>query len=119
MVEADLPRVRNRGDERGMRDSAPAVVGAGHRIGNHEECEQQQRAALQLMRPDRPALAEIFDAKRERAEIECEKRPADIAAPRAIGHQHAQHHDPGRNCDVAASIHRRPRMRLEENPFRS
>src|ERR1700722_1219686 len=64
-VEPELPRVRDCGNESGVCDSAAAVVGAGYRIGNHEEREQQQRAALELMRPDGPSLSEIFDAKRE------------------------------------------------------
>src|ERR1700724_3714812 len=75
VVEPDLPHVCDCGDERGVCDSAAAIVGAGHRIGNHEEREQQQRAALELMRPDGPPLAEVFDAKRDRAEIEREKSP--------------------------------------------
>src|ERR1700728_3868658 len=82
VVEPELPQICDRGDQRSVRDSAAAVVGAGHRIGNHEEREQQQRAALELMRPDSPPLAEVFDPKRDRAEIEREERPTDIATAR-------------------------------------
>ena len=107
MVEANLPHVRDRGDESGVRDSAAAIVGSGHRIGNHEEREQQQRAALELMGPDGPPLTEVFDAQRERAEIERQERPADVAAARAIRHQHAEHHDACRDGNVLPPLDRR------------
>src|SRR5258708_5732283 len=70
VVEAHLPHVCDCGDQRGVRESAAAIIGAGHRIGNHEEREQQQRAALELMRPYGPSLPEVLDANRDRAEIE-------------------------------------------------
>src|SRR5271156_5114628 len=107
VVEQELPRVRERGDERGVRDPSAPVVGPGHRIGNHEERKQQQRAALELMRPHCPALAEIFDARRERTEIEREKLPADISAPRAIRHQHAEHHHPSCYREILTPLPRR------------
>ena len=107
MVEPDLPRVRDYGDQGGVRDSAAAVVGAGHRIGNHEKREQQQRAAFELMRPHGPSLTEVLEAHRERAKIEREERPADIAAARAIRDEHAEHHDPSRDGNVLAPLARR------------
>src|SRR5208337_1497359 len=114
-VEPDLPRVSDGGDQRGVRDSAAASVGAGHRIRDHEECEQQQRAALELMRPDGPSIAEVLDAKRERAKIEGEKGPADVAAARALSHQHAQHHEPSRDGHVLTPLARRyPRAGKQE-----
>src|SRR5271157_2901025 len=67
LVEPDLPRISDGGDQCGVRNSSAAIVGAGHRIRDHEEREQQQRAAFELMRPDGPSIAEVFDPKRERA----------------------------------------------------
>src|SRR5271156_574311 len=106
-VEPELPRVRERGDECGMRHSSAPVVGPGHRIGNHEERKQEQRAALELMRPHGPALAEIFDPRRERTEIEGEKRPADVSAPRAICHQHTEHQHPPGDREILTPLPRR------------
>src|SRR5208282_2879940 len=107
VVEPDLPRVRDGRDESGMRNSSPSIIGAGHRIRNHEERKQQQRAALQLMRPYGPPLAEVLDAKRERGEIEREEGPADVAAARALRHQHAQHDDPAPDRKILTPLARR------------
>src|SRR5271170_6395106 len=92
--KSELPRVREGGDECGVLDPAAAGVGTGHRIGNHEEREHKQRAALELMRPHGPSLAEISDAECERAEMEDEEGPADVAAARAIRHERPEHHHP-------------------------
>src|SRR5579862_9542123 len=105
-IEPELPRVRERGDQGGVRDSAAPVIGTGHRIGNHEERKQEQRAALELMSPDRPSIAEAGYAERERAEIKGQKRPADVAAARALSHQHAQHHHPSGDRQILAPLAR-------------
>jgi len=47
-----------------------------------------------------PALPQISDPNRERAKVEAEKRPADIIAPRALGHQNPEHDDPSGDREV-------------------
>src|SRR5438128_708969 len=46
---------RNRGRE---QETAEPRVGRGARIGDHEECKDQKRAALQLVDRDRDRIAE-------------------------------------------------------------
>ena len=104
-------RKRSRRRSRRAR-RGPAMTRRGHRIGNHEEREQQQRAVHQLMRPHRPALAEIRDAHRQRADIESQEAPADIGAPRAPRDRSAQHDHPSRERDILAPLAgRNPRAR--------
>ena len=59
------------------------------------------------MRPHGPSLTEKFDPQRERAEIEREKCPTDVAAARATRHQHPEHDDPSGDRDILSPLARR------------
>src|SRR5882757_1679047 len=59
------------------------------------------------MCPDRPALSEVCDPNRQRAEIEAEKRPADIGAARALRHEDTEHRDPSGDREILSPLARR------------
>src|SRR5688500_4142780 len=65
-----LPDERDRGDQGGVWDARGAVVRDRLRVRDHEEREEQQRAALELVEQHREALAEPEDAEGNRAEVE-------------------------------------------------
>ncbi len=100
----ELPEVRDCGGRRGVRDAAAAMVGSGHRIGDHEEGEQQQGAAAQLMGQDGPSLTQPHHAEGKRTDIEGEERPTDVGAPRLTGDHAAHRYHPSRQRHVLAPL---------------
>src|SRR3954449_8551524 len=76
-------------DERGEEDPSRARIGRGLRIGNHEEGEEQQRAALQPVKRNRERLADPESASDDQCAQEDDEGVRDVAARRAIDYQSA------------------------------
>ena len=88
--EAELHVPRAIGDERGKEDAPEPAVRRGLRIGDHEEREEQQRAALQPVQRDGHRLAQPERAPEDQREIGAEKGERHIAPRGAIHHQPAE-----------------------------
>ena len=68
------------------------------------------------MLEDRPALPEIRDAQRERADIERKEAPTDIGPPRASCDERAERDHPAGERDILAPLPRRnPRAGEKQN----
>src|SRR3954454_7304795 len=83
----DVPAAER--DERGEEDPSRTRVGRGLRIGNHEEGEEQQRAALQPVKRNRERLADPQRTSDDQRAPEDDERIRDVAARRAIDDQSA------------------------------
>src|SRR3954447_7437095 len=83
----DVPAAER--DERGEENPSRARVGRGLRIGNHEEGEEQQRAALQPVKRNRERLADPQRPPDHKRAPEDDERVRDVAARRAIDDQSA------------------------------
>src|SRR5581483_703511 len=77
-----LPIESAAGDDSGESDAGGAGVRQGLGVGDHEIGEEQQRAVLERVGKDRPALAEMADAQEEQAEIKEEKGPTNVLSGR-------------------------------------
>lgn len=99
--------MRDRGDERGVERPGAAMVRDRHRIGDHEEREEKERTAAEVMDEDRGGLAEPRDAGGERAEVAGEKRRAHVGPARPSDDEGAERHEPRRERDVGAPLARR------------
>src|SRR3954449_6344325 len=83
----DVPAAER--DERGEEDPSGARIGRGLRIGNHEEGEEQQRAALQPVKRNRQRLADPERPSDDERAPEDDEGVRDVAARRAIDYQSA------------------------------
>src|SRR3954471_14680598 len=83
----DVPAAER--DERREEDPSGARVGRGLRIGDHEEGEEQQRAALQPVKRNRQRLADPERPPDDQRAPEDDERVRDVAARRAIDDQSA------------------------------
>src|SRR3954453_24151643 len=83
----DVPAAER--DERGEEDPSRARVGRGLRIGNHEEGEEEQRAALQPVKRNRERLANPQRPSDHERAPENNDRVRDVAALGAIDDQSA------------------------------
>src|SRR3954447_21315749 len=78
----DVPAAER--DERGEEDPSRARVGRGLRIGNHEEGEEQQRAALQPVNGNHQRLADPERTSDDERAPENDEGICDVAACRAV-----------------------------------
>src|SRR3954454_6099064 len=83
----DVPAAER--DERGEEDPSRARVGRGLRVGNHEEGEEQQRAALEAVKRNRERLADPQRPPDHERAPEDDERVRDVAARRTIDNQSA------------------------------
>ena len=75
---------RHRGRE---HEAAEPRVGRGARIGDHEEREDQERAALQLMDRNGERIAEPPGACEQQRGVAAEKEDRHVGAARRVQHQ--------------------------------
>ena len=94
MKEPELHEPRAACDDCGEENAARARVWRRLRIGNHEECEDQQRAVFESMQRNRQRIAEADRAGDEEGGPEEEKRERDVAALRSNDDDRAgTHHE--------------------------
>ena len=106
--ERELPGEGERGDEDRVADARCSPIRNRHRIGDHEEGEQQESAVRELVREDAPRLAEPRRRARRRVPSQRPRKThAMSAAPRALRHEAAQRDEPAGECNVVAPLSRR------------
>ena len=89
-----------------MRHAPARMIGNRLGVGDHEEGEQQERAALQLMAPDGHALPEPRHTKSERRRVEGEKRECDVGAASAVDDETAERDEPSCESEVRSPLAR-------------
>src|SRR5262245_45719711 len=78
------------GDKNREEHSSRTRIRRGSWIGNHEECEEQERAALKLFHGDRPGIAEPECPAEQDGRVGSDENAADIAAHGAMHHHAAE-----------------------------
>src|SRR4051812_20973689 len=98
--ELDVPG-SERGDKR-EQDSSRTRIRRRARIRDHEECKEEQRAAVQAVNRDRQWLTEPQRSTEHQGHVEPDERIGDITPARAVHDEAAEagHQEP-EECDVA------------------
>ncbi len=82
-----MDKGRAQGHEAGEKNSAPARIGRGLRIGNHKKREEKKGAVLEPVQGNRHRLAQPEGTPKEEGQIAGEKGVCDIASGGAVNHQ--------------------------------
>lgn len=99
-----------------MHRARSRMIRRRHWIGNHEEGEEQQRAIGELMFEDGPALPEVQNPQRQRADIARKETPTNIGTTRAGRDERSERdHPPGERDVLAPLTGRNPRSRQREH----
>jgi len=96
--------VRHERHREGEDEAPEPRVGRGARIGNHEEGEDQQRAALQLVQRDRERIAEPKGAREQERGVAGEEEDRDVGAARGVQHQDGAKGDERCEPDAGAPL---------------
>ena len=94
------------GDRR--EDQPPgARIRNGLGVRDHEEREQQQRAALELVHGDRQGIAEPERPRHQQPAMCRQEEKRDVGAPRPLQHHDAEEAEQGREPQCGAPLARR------------